>query len=213
MEFKTFEFELKEVSEDGEEGRISGYASTFGNIDFGLDRVVKGAFKKTIKENAKIPILADHNPTDHIGWNEKAAEDDTGLMVAGTLMLGVQKAKEKYLLAKKALEVKARSGLSIGYMTIKGEPDTENPRIRNLKEIKLYEYSLVTFPMNAEAMITAAKGLGHVDKVKFLLRELNQQGISSKDLELALREEAANTDEDPTKICQSIDNLILKFKS
>ena len=214
IEFKTFEFKIADANEDQNEGRIKGYASTFDNIDLGLDIVNKGAFKKTIKESkGRIPILADHNPYEQIGWNEKAEEDETGLLVEGAIDLNVQKGKERYSLAKKALKIGARMGLSIGYYTITAEPDSKNPRIRHLKELKLFEYSFVTFPMNTEAMVTAAKSLGALDKATFLLQQLKAQGVTLKDLEIALQAEAASVDEDPTKICQSIDNLILKFKS
>lgn len=214
IEYKTFEFKLDGVDEEKEEGRIEGYASTFGNIDLGLDRVMKGAFKKTLKENkGRFPILADHNPTDHIGWNEQASEDDVGLKVKGSLLLTVQKAKEKYALAKKAMELKTPMGLSIGYMTIQAEPDKENFNIRNLKELKLFEYSLVTFPMNTQAMVTAAKSFNAVDKINILLQHLKSENISLKDLELALQAEAKNQDFDPIKFSQGVDNLISKFKS
>ena len=87
----------------------------------------------------------------------KGLEDDAGLAVKSVLILDVQKARERLALAKKALEIKARAGLSIGYSTIRAEPDQTNPRIRRLKELKLWEYSFVTFPMNTEALVTAAK--------------------------------------------------------
>jgi HK97 family phage prohead protease len=214
IEFKTFDFELREVkeSDDGNTGRIEGYASTFGNIDLGFDKVIKGAFKKTIKEFRKWPILADHSPWEQIGINVEAAEDDKGLAVVGELELGVTKAKEKWLLAKQAKKHGGRAGLSIGYLPIKSEPDSDSPRVRLLKEIKMYEYSLVTFPMNTQALITAAKSVGRVDKVKFLLQHLSDNEITLKDLEIALRNEAAQVDEDPALISQSIDNLISKFK-
>lgn len=214
LEYKTFSFKFDNVDEVKEEGRIEGYASTFGNVDLGLDVVVKGAFKKTLKENkGRVPILADHSAWDQIGWNEKAVEDDKGLAVEGALMLGVQKARERYLLAKKAQELDAPAGLSIGYMTVQSEPSAENPRIRMLKELKLYEYSFVTFPMNTQAMVTAAKSLGAIDKAQFLIEQCIAQGVSVKDLELALQYEAAKKDYDPTTICQSIDDLITKFKN
>lgn len=212
--YKTFEFKIEEADEVKDEGRVSGYASTFGNIDLGLDIVDKGAFKKTIKESGgKFPILADHSSWDQIGWNEKAKEDNTGLAVEGALDLVVQKGKERYSLAKKALAIGAPMGLSIGYMTIKAEPDSENPRIIRLKELKLFEYSFVTFPMNTEAMVLAAKSIGAVDKARFLIEQLKQQGISINDLEMALQSEAAEVDYDPTLIGQSIDNLIQKFRN
>lgn len=212
IEYKTFSFELKGVSDDQEEGHIEGYASTFGNIDLGLDIVDKGAFKKTLKENkGRVPILADHSAWDQIGWGEEGQEDNTGLFVKGSLMLAVQKAKERYALAKKALELKAPMGISIGYTTIKAEPDDANPRIRHLQELKLWEYSLVTFPMNTQAMVTAAKSIGEYDRAVTLLNHLKSQGVNLKDLEQALRLEAAEVDYDPTVIGQSIDNLIKRF--
>lgn len=214
IEYKTFELKLDKVEENQSEGVVKGYASTFGNVDLGLDVVDKGAFKKTIKESGgKFPILADHNPYEQIGVNVVAVEDETGLYVEGALDLNVQKAKERYSLAKMALKYGMRAGLSIGYYTIKAEPDRENPRIRRLKELKLMEYSLVTFPMNTEAMITAAKSVGAIDKARFLIEQLKMQGVDLRELEVALQLEAAKHDEDPSKIAQSIDDLILKFKS
>ncbi len=217
IQYKTFSFELmevKEVDSNPDEGIIDGYASTFGNVDQGLDVVEKGAFKVTIKDSkGRIPILADHNPYEQIGWNEQAHEDDKGLAVVGAINLKVQKGVERYALAKQALKLKARAGLSIGYTTIQASPNKDNPRIRHLKELKLWEYSLVTFPMNVESLVTAAKGIGALDKARTLLQQLKDQGISVRDMELALREEANHTDEDPALISQSIDKLIQKFKS
>lgn len=216
IKFMTFSFKAASVKADTDPnfGVIEGYASTFGNVDLGLDIVDKGAFKKTLRDNGgKVAILADHNPTEQIGWNEKGEEDDTGLFVVGKLNLVVQKAKERYALAKQAFDIGAPAGLSIGYTTIKGEPDTENPRIRRLKELKLWEYSLVTFPMNTSAMLTAAKSMGALDKATFLIKELVNQGVTLKDFEMALHKEAAEVDEDPLLLEQSLDNLINKFRS
>jgi HK97 family phage prohead protease len=182
-------------------------------VDLGGDRVIKGAFKKTIKENMKWPILADHNPYSPLGVNLSASEDSKGLYVEGELELGVEKAKEKYLLAKQAQRHGARSGLSIGYQVIKAEPGKDSPTIYDLKEIKMYEYSLVTFPMNTEALITGAKSFGAIDKVKFLMKHIFNEEISLRDLEIALKDEAARVDHDPTLVSQSIDNLIKKFQS
>jgi HK97 family phage prohead protease len=212
-EYKTFNFEIKEASDETKEGVIEGYASTFGNMDQGFDIVEKGAFKKTLKDNkGKFPILADHNPYEHIGWNEKGTEDETGLLVRGSIMLDVQKGREKMALAKKAMELKTPMGLSIGYTTITAEPDKDNPRIRRLKELKIWEYSVVTFPMNTAAMVTAAKAVGAIDKAAFLISQLKAQGVSLRDIELALHKEAADLNFEPTKITQGLDNLISKFR-
>lgn len=216
LEFKTFEFKDIKVKENKEEnkGTIEGYASTFGNMDLGFDIVDKGAFKNTIKTSGvKWPILADHNAYTQIGWNLEAEEDSKGLSIVGQIDLNIEKGKERYSLAKTAQEIGARFGLSIGYTTIKAEPDATNNRVRRLKELKMWEYSMVTFPMNTEALITAAKSMGAVEKATFLIEQLKAEGVSIKDFEMALRKEAADKDYDPTKISQSISNLIEVFRS
>lgn len=210
VEFKTFSLKLDDVDS---QGTIRGYASTFGNIDLGFDVVDKGAFKKSIKESSgKFPILADHDPSKQIGWNFRAEEDDTGLFVEGKLDLNVQSAREKYSLAKTAMTLGAKMGLSIGYMTIKAEPDREKPMVRHLKELKLFEYSIVTFPMNTEAMITSAKSLAGVDRAQYLLSELAKSGVSRDEMKIALQTEAAQNQEDPNKYIQSLDSLLKSMK-
>ena len=213
VEFKTFELQYKDVDSNG---MIRGYASTFGNVDFGLDIVDKGAFKKSLKETAgKIPILADHNPSKQIGWNLRAEEDDKGLYVEGQLDLNVQDAREKYSLAKTALDIGAKAGLSIGYMTIKAEPDRDKPMVRRIKEVKLFEYSFVTFPMNTMAMVTAMtaqlKSATNLELVKKLIEEIKTHGISEDDLRMALGNQAAPSI-DPS-IAQSLQDLINNIKS
>lgn len=207
MQFKTFSLKLDSTDADG---TIKGYASTFGNVDLGLDVVDKGAFKKSLKENNGVfPILADHDSTKLIGWNLKAEEDDKGLYVEGKLDLNVQNAREKYSLAKTAMELGAKMGLSIGYMTIKAEPDRANQMVRRLKEVKLFEYSIVTFPMNTEASVESIKSLVGVDKAKFILQDLVKQGYSVDDLTMALAQQAA-TEDDPSEISQSSLEMLIK---
>lgn len=212
IQYKTFGFQFKAA--DDESGIVEGYASTFGNVDLGLDVVDKGAFKKTLTESrAKIPILADHNPSKQIGWNLDGSEDDKGLFVKGELDVKVnQLARERYSLSKKAMEIGAKAGLSIGYMTIKGEPDSENPRIRRLKELKLMEYSFVTFPMNTEAMVTAAKSwlengdLGLEDATDWFFKHMEQLGHKPVEIFEALRNhEAAKNLDQHSHIKQCVD--------
>ncbi len=154
-EIKSFPFKIDRV---GETGEFTGYASTFGDVDLGGDIVEKGAFKKTLRESqGRIPVLDHHDPTRQIGWNLEAREDDRGLLVRGLLDLNVRVARERHSLMKMAVQVGGRTGLSIGFRAIKEEPDKKNPMIRRLKEIQLFEYSVVTFPMNTEASVTSIK--------------------------------------------------------
>lgn len=151
MLIKAFGFEVKELTDDG---TFEGYASIFGNVDAYGDIVEKGAFKKTIKENPKPPILWQHNPDWPIGVTEEMHEDDTGLYVRGKLVMEVQQAREAHALMKAG----ATKGLSIGYRLIKWLIDQAD-QVRRLKEVKLMEWSPVTFPANTLARVTGVKGL------------------------------------------------------
>lgn len=213
MDFITLEFKVENVDQlDEKKAKIKGYASTFGNVDLGFDIVEKGAFAKTIQENGgKVPILDQHNPAAQLGWNLKAKEDNNGLLVEGELDLNVQKAVERYSLSKTAMDIGAPMGLSIGYRTIKAENHRDNRLVRILKEVKWYEYSYATFPMNTQANLTQAKSLVGLDKARFLITQFVKDGISVDEIKEALVMQAAEA-EDPSALAQSVQNLIKSMK-
>lgn len=212
-EIKTFEFKVEDA--DSKKGVIRGFASTFGNIDYGDDVVDAGAFKKTIQETrGLVPILADHDPSKPIGWNVRAAETEKGLFVEGQINLKTQLGKDRYEIAQQALEVGAKMGLSIGYGVIKAMPDKERPAVRRLKELKLYEYSIVIFPMNNQAMITAAKSWQDVTAtniVDIIFEKANALGVSPDVIAGALLKKngaASATIKDDPALDQSLDRFL-----
>lgn len=146
---KSVEFEVKEVSETG---AFTGYAAVFNNVDLGGDVIAPGAFTKTIREKTNHPILWGHSPREVIGVNKSYREDAKGLYVEGQLVMGVARAKD----ARELMSAGAVTGLSIGYETVVEEFDWDT-EIRTLKEVKLWEYSVVPFPMNPEAQIASVK--------------------------------------------------------
>lgn len=150
MDYKTFKFEVKELTEKGE---FEGYAAVFDILDLGGDVIEKGAFKKTLRERNHFPMCWYHDVKTPIGI-VYAKEDDTGLKVNGHLNMEVQKAKETHAL----MEQGAIQFLSFGYDTIKQEFDESGKdTVRRLKELKLYEISPVVFAMQPEAQITDVK--------------------------------------------------------
>lgn len=130
---------------------IEGHASLFGLTDQGGDIVVKGAYAASLKRLAargdKVRMLWQHDPTRPIGVWDEIREDDRGLWVKGRLLPEIAQARE----AAALIAAGAIDGLSIGYRTISAERDAKGRRL--LSEVELWEVSLVTFPMLAEAKV------------------------------------------------------------
>lgn len=154
MEIKNCALEVKELTD---EGVIEGYASVFGNVDRGGDKVMPGAFAESLAKarqtGRKVKMLWQHNPGQPIGVWDDLAEDAKGLWVKGRLIMEVAQAREAHALMKAG----ALGGLSIGYTTKASEPDGN---VRLLKSVDLYEISPVTFPMNERAKISSVKAEG-----------------------------------------------------
>ena len=147
MKHKQVKFDVKSLNEDG---TFTGYAAVYGNIDQGNDVIDPGAFKTTLAaKGGKVPILYQHNPREPIGIG-MLTDSEKGLVIEGKLALKVGRAQEAYELLKEDI----LRGLSIGYEVVQ-EKVVNN--IRYLKEIKLFEVSLVTFPMNELALVTGVK--------------------------------------------------------
>lgn len=135
---------------------ISGYASLFGRPDQGGDIVGPGAYDASLKRFAdtgrRVKMLWQHDPMQPIGIWEEVRADATGLFVKGRLLQDVARGREAAaLIAAGAIE-----GLSIGYRTRRAERDPQGRRL--LTELELWEVSLVTFPMLAEARVGSKAG-------------------------------------------------------
>jgi len=133
---------------------FEGHGSIFGNEDLGGDVVVPGAFKRTLAQHRKTGSLPQmfwmHDPSRVPGKWLTMKEDKEGLKVKGTLAetpLGDE--------IRTLLQMDAVKGLSIGYRTI--DQDFDNDGRRLLKEIELWEVSVVSLPMNPLAEVAHAK--------------------------------------------------------
>lgn len=158
---RSYEFQVKAVTDDG---MVEGYASVFNVVDSEGDVIAPGAFRRTMKlwtmKNRAVPVLWQHDATMPIGVTKSMVEDDNGLRVQAQLVMNVQRAQEAYALAKAG----ALGGMSIGFtvprMAEDGQPAAmfdEEKGARVFREVRLWEYSMVTFPANEEAVITAVK--------------------------------------------------------
>ncbi len=145
MEHKGIQLEFKA----SENGTVEGYASRFNEVDQGNDTVVKGAFSGSIGRR-KVKMLWQHNMAEPIGVWEAMSEDENGLYVKGRVLDEVAKGREALALVRAG----AVDGLSIGYKAMDYSYDKD---IRILKQVDLFEVSLVTFPMQETARIDAFK--------------------------------------------------------
>ena len=132
---------------------IQGYASLFNRPDQSGDIVKKGAYQKSLSQKSKdkiaIKMLWQHDPTQPIGIWDEVYEDDRGLFVKGRILQEIQAGQEALVL----LEAGAIDGLSIGYRTVESTKNSHGGR--DLREIELWEVSLVTFPMLPDARVDA----------------------------------------------------------
>lgn len=133
---------------------FEGHGSVFRNVDLGGDVVVPGAFKRTLaahKKSGRLPqMFWMHQPDKVPGKWTHMEEDDKGLYTRGVLA-DTDLGNEMHTL----LKLDAVRGLSIGYKT--READFDNDGNRLLKEVDLWEVSLVSLAMNPLAEVEAVK--------------------------------------------------------
>jgi len=143
----------EEETDGGKFAFFEGYASTFGNIDRVDDVIMRGAFKRCLDKGKLIKMLWQHKFDTVIGQFPKLVEDESGLFVQGRINLGTEKGREGYALLK-AGDI---NSMSIGYMIVDAEYNRDLD-VRMLKELDLFEVSLVTEPANELALVTSVKG-------------------------------------------------------
>lgn len=169
------EFSVKDYRYDGDSRTISGYAAIFGNIDKSRDKLIKGCFANSILErgpqssaNDKILMLWQHDMSEPLGRITVLREDDKGLYfeaVIDEIETGDR--------ALKQLESGTLNQFSIGYNYVWERCDwDENENCLVVKEVKLYEISVVSIGCNGE---TEYLGLKSAEDVEQAYKELNME--------------------------------------
>jgi HK97 family phage prohead protease len=173
MRTKAAPVQLKAGPDDGlAEGEFTAYASVFGNKDSYGDVVLPGAFANTLAAwkatGNPIPLLFGHNMSDpdyNIGGVLDAVEDEVGLKVRAQLDLQNPKAAQVYRL----LKGRRVNQMSFAYDVIAGgweqrakdgeDGEQESEDFYALRELKLYEVSVVTIGANQATEILEVKHL------------------------------------------------------
>jgi HK97 family phage prohead protease len=202
-------FKIKKISDDG---KFSGHGSVFHVVDGARDVIVPGAFKKSLddwKKKDRLPgMFWQHDTSKPIGKYLTMEEDEVGLFVEGQLLKDdVQQAAEAYALMK----AEAISGLSIGYNTLLEEWDRD-ARINTLKEIDLWEVSLVSFPCNDEARVETVKNLETERDIEKYLRENGFSRTEAIGIIAKARKIYGQRESDNQNVKTTINNLINQLK-
>ena len=205
------ELDAKDTLADS--GWIEGYSAAFNNVDQGGDRILPGAFRRTLQERlpqGKVKLMLQHyakggSIRELIGTVTQGKEDAYGLFSHAELSR-VSVAQETRV---KVLEGHV-DGLSIGYIPKAWEDVNENGEpVRNLKELAWLETTVTTIPMNELAVITGAKELtGQVDVIVAGAAALKGRGLS--ELDHGLLEGALKQLDEAAKVLQE---LLVKPKS
>jgi hypothetical protein len=148
MQHRDFNLKIKSV---GDAGTFTGLGAAYNNTDLGGDVILPGAFARTLSPGKSFPLLWQHDPTNPIG-SVKITDSREGLKVDGTLLLTDPVAMKAYNLMKAGIV----KGLSIGYDVVKESFDGDT---RQLVELRLWELSIVTFPMNELATVSGVKAM------------------------------------------------------
>lgn len=216
MEFKSVSIDAYSEDEENNELILTGYGAVFGNVDSYNDIIAKGAFLKTINENKdRIAFCYQHDIYNPIGKITMMQEDEKGLLI-----------EVRISDAEDDIKTKIREGIlkemSIGFQTVKSEWDEEK-QIRTIKEVKLWEVSLVTLAANPLAMVTAMKSeekrdyiSEQIDKIYAIVnqRELKFELLKLKSLIEALPTEMPQEQKEPIFDINEFKNVLnntLKF--
>ncbi|MCB1711336.1 MAG: HK97 family phage prohead protease [Candidatus Riesia sp.] len=216
-ERKEIVYDFKLEGADLEKREIYGYAATW-DLDEVDDIIEKGAFARSIKMRgprddgrSKIKILWQHDAVNPIGKPIEMVEDHKGLYIRMKISQ-TRQGDEALILVNDGVVDK----MSIGFDVIQSEPRDNKSNIRRIKEVKLYEVSLVTFPANEEASILGLKAAEREKALDHLRATLKTEILSEvypellKQLKEELTAEMKHKEEDGTTVIGEVQDSLVE---
>lgn len=167
MQKKSFDLIYESTEDIADGGEVIAYASTFDRVpDSYGDVVARGAFTKTLADwqasGNPIPLLFGHRTDDprmNIGSVIEAEEDERGLKIRARF----DEENEIAQYTRKLVKEGRLTKLSFAYDTLDAAPVVlaDGTRANELRELKLYEVSLVPIPANQLTEVIEAKDGEH----------------------------------------------------
>ena len=178
-ETRYFELRAEPVQQDGDDLIFTGYASVF-NSPYSVadargvyDEIVSpGAFTKTLNENDDVKFLINHDGIPLARTKSgtlELREDEHGLFVKANLDNSNPKVAE----ISSALQRGDLSEMSFGFYPIKDD-FSEDGETRTLKELRLLDVSVVTWPANP-ATLANIRGVDLPELQKVLAEVRNDE--------------------------------------
>jgi HK97 family phage prohead protease len=205
---KSFPYEFKKLDDSG---TFEATVAVFGNVDKGGDRIMPGAFEKSLAQweasGDPIPVIFNHDwgtPDAHIGVVDKAIETEQGLLVKGRLDV------QDNPVAKQVHRLMMRRSLkefSFGYSVPKGGEKRAKDGAMDLTQIELAEVGPTLKGMNPATELHSVKSAligatlhDELQEVKARLDVLEAKAHTPK-------VKAEETDQTPRRSATSVDPL------
>lgn len=164
---RDFAFDVREI---GDDGVFEGYASVFNVVDSYGTVMLPGCFARTIEawaaKGKPVPVLWQHDSHEPIGATVAINEDEKGLRVTGRLLVAdVARAREAFACMKAEVVTGLSIGFSVPRLNSRGEPSAvwvereDGTSGWAFNEVRLWEYSPVTFASTPEAEIDAVRSV------------------------------------------------------
>lgn len=139
-----------EIREAGDGYSFTGYAAVFNSDSQPLpfvEQIAPGAFKRSLNSRNNIRMLLNHDTSRVLATTRaktmRLSEDERGLKVEADLPRGVSYAEDLAVLMKRG-DINA---MSFGFSVPRGgDTWSEDGSRRTLREVRLHEVSVVTFP-------------------------------------------------------------------
>ena len=201
---------------DDVKGVVTGYFSAFNNIDSDGDVIVSGAYKKTVAENGpngknRIMHLLQHNPLMPLAKPMELIEDGKGLRFVSKIT------ETSY--GKDVIKLYAEGVFnehSVGFEIIKSD---NKAGYREIREIKLWEGSTVTWGANPNTPIESMKSWDKpkskemLSKFCNILRNGDLTDESLIQLEIGLKQLQNHLIELESKSVEIVESVETQFKS